>query len=516
VNLRRPSVAGLQVEIVANLFVVMLAGLAIVAVVMATLAARTVERAAVEQVRSEIRQLERTRLVGSLRLRDLAALVATLPPGSADVHWTVLDARGREVGAARSRDAHPYAELASELGTALELVRTRGELGADLLVIASLATMRGEGGWIVGRVPSSAIRRQLAPILRSGAWVLATAAAVFVAFGAYLLRWRIVRPVQALEQAVHRVAGGDLSARTDVSGSDELAQLARGFNHMAESLARERDALEHAQSSLSRSQRLATVGQLAAGVAHEVGNPVAAILGYAELLLREAELSQRGRLAAECVRDEALRVRELVRDLLDLARSGETLLEDVSPAALLDGAVARLRPQPLLAHVELLVECEPDLPPVRADRARVEQILINLVENAAHALAGAPGGRIELRAVPAQLSLSLARRRDDPPVAGLAEERRPDAVALLVVDDGPGIDAEDQPHVFDPFFTTKEPGAGTGLGLWNAHRIAELLGGWLELESAPGRTCFRLLLPIADTANETGDSHAGAAHPDHR
>ena len=101
--------------------------------------------------------------------------------------------------------------------------------------------------------------------------------------------------------------------------------------------------------------------------------------------------------------------------------------------------------------------------------------------------------------------------RDDPPAADFGGERAVDAVALCVRDNGPGIAAHLLPEIFDPFFTTKDPGQGTGLGLWNAHRLAELLGGRLEVESRPGSTCFSLVLPLADSRAQGGEHQDGAA-----
>jgi len=514
----RDFARGLQFEIVANLFVVMLAGLAIVATVMAGLAARTVERSAVEQLRTQAWNLERMRVVGSLRLGDLAVLARTLPQTSSGARWTVLDEQGREVNSA-PLSAETRSSMAPLLAASTRSglpTQGGGLLISDLVLVAPLHA-GGAPGTLVGIVPQQELYLRLSPLLRSGAWVLLTAATVFVAFGAYLLRWRIVRPVQALQLATRRVADGDLDARTEALGSDELADLARGFNDMAESLARERRALLRAQESLSRSQRLATVGQLAAGVAHEVGNPVAAILGYAEVLLRNRELVEPARETSERIRAEALRVRTLVRELLDLARSERAEMELREPAALIERAAARLRPQPMVETLDLRVEIAADLPRVRTDGRRVEQILVNLVENAAHALAGCDGARIEIRA---QLSHNAAplpsRRHSDPPAGDFNAARGRDSVAISVHDNGPGIDTEDQPHVFDPFFTTKDQGKGTGLGLWNAHRLAELVGGRLELESAPGRTVFSLMLPIADRQDDPGECHGPAAHPDHR
>lgn len=499
---------GLQFEIVASLFVVVLAGLAIVAVVMAVLATRSVEGAALDQLRSEAQLLDRMRQLGALRLSDLAALTATLPSSGAE--WAVFDTRGRPAGAIRAESRAP--ELAPDVWAALaagEYVHRGGALGPDVMLIAPLSRVAGESGLLVGRVEVGELRRRLLPLLRAGAWVLASSALVFVAFGAFLLRARIVLRVQELRGAVDKVAAGDLTVRTPETGSDELSWLARGFNQMTASLDRDRRALLQARESLWRSQRLASVGQLAAGVAHEVGNPIAAVLNFSELALRDRGLSERSREAVEQIRSEALRVRELVREMLDLARSERAERARTAPAALLERIAARMRALPALERIPIEVRGEQDLPQVVTDASRVEQVLTNLIENAAHALGDACDPRIELVAERAQ-RLHPARRRDDPPGSEFARGSASDVVALRVIDNGPGIDPERQVHVFDPFFTTKGPGEGTGLGLWNAHRIAELLGGRLELESAPGRTAFSLLLPAAD--RQAGESDA--APPD--
>jgi signal transduction histidine kinase len=223
--------------------------------------------------------------------------------------------------------------------------------------------------------------------------------------------------------------------------------------------------------------------------------------------LRDASLSPRVLEALECVRREALRVRTLVRQLLDLARPEEIALAPCVPRELLEHVAGILAPQKLMRDVELRLVAPEGLPHVRTDPRRVEQILINLVENAAHALRGAQAPRIDLRASVSTLPF----RREPARGAGGPAFERVRGVVLEVVDNGPGIAPEHLDRIFDPFFTTKDPGEGTGLGLWNAHRLAELLDGRLEVRSRPGDTCFSLILPLTDTAE-----HGGAPSTDHR
>ncbi len=505
---------GVQLEIVANLFVMMFAGLAIVAVVLTGLSVRSVHDAALERLRMGARHLERSLDGGARRLVDLAATVRASGPRISGGEFRVLDERGRDPGsAAGGAEVDPrlanLLEVARETGEALEL---EGVLVGDMTLVRRLRTPSGETGFLIGRASGEEVWHRLAPVFGSAIWVLFIATVVFVGFGAWLLRRRVVSPLGALAAGTRRIASGDLQARIPEQGPAELEELARSFNQMAESLERERDALLLAQESLSRSRRLASLGQLAAGVAHEVGNPVAAILGYAEVCRREKTASPRTRELASLIAEEALRVRELVREMLDLSRPEALALERVEPSALLEHVAERIRPQPLLTGLELSVIAEPGLPDVEVDRRRLEQVFVNLIENAAHALRGVAGGRIELVALRGHAPARPSRRSGDAERTSFVEERAPDAVCLEVIDNGPGIEVEDLPRIFDPFFTTKGPDEGTGLGLWNAHRIAELLGGRLEVTSQSGRTCFRLVLPAAD---RQGD-HAQTPRADHR
>ena len=508
----RERFRGLQFEIVSSLFLVNLTGVAIVAVVMTSLAARTVERAALDELRLTASHYVQLQAVGELRLSDLSALIRMSTTSAYAAEWALYDTSGSEVGRGPRgfERSDRLAELIELSGGSGEVIERGGLLLGDLVYVRALRF--GEGGaFLVGTVRRAALLSEIELLGKTGGWVLASAALVFVVFGAYLLRGRIVSRVQQLTEATRRIAAGELAARTSLGGDDELAELGRNFNEMAGALERDREALVRATDSLARTQRLAAVGQLAAGIAHEVGNPLASILGHAELTLRDEGLSGRARQSTERVVSEALRVRRLVRDLLDLARSDELRLEPADPVQLLERACDRMGAQKLLDHVELVPPEPRVLPAIETDRRRVEQVLVNLIENAAHALEGRDDARIELDARPSRGRLGPgqlvpARRGGDPAGSDFGSERAVDGVELRVIDNGPGIDADTLPEIFDPFFTTKDPGEGTGLGLWNAHRLAELLGGRLEVESRPGSTCFSLVLPHADREDRDGAS----------
>ena len=504
---------GVQVEIVANLFAMTFAGLAIAVVAMASFTAKLARDDALDRLRMGSRHLEAT-LERAPRLADLAAVARTTPPRIAGGEFHVLDAAGREL--ARERfDRALEAELqalAKAAGPNGEVIEQGGLWSGELAIATGIRSRDGERGYLVGRYSGADFRARVGPVIAAGAWLLFTATLVFVAFGAWLLRGRVVAPLSALAEGTARIAGGDLAARLEPQGAAELADLARAFNRMAESLEADRAALERAHESLSRGRRLASIGQLAAGVAHEVGNPVAAILGYAEVCQRDKGATERTRELAERIGEEALRIRALVREMLDLARPDALALVRVAPAELVAKTAERMRAQGLLAGIALEVACDPELPAVEVDLRRLDQIFTNLIENAAHALRGVAEPRIELRAEATHDTARPARRAGDPSAARFVGQRAPDSVALRVIDNGPGIDSEHLPYVFDPFFTTKEPGEGTGLGLWNAHRLAEVMGGRLEVASQSGRTCFSLLLPAADTKR----AHGEAAGSDHR
>lgn len=313
----------------------------------------------------------------------------------------------------------------------------------------------------------------------------------------------IVRPVEAVTRASKRLAGGHLDVDVPVRGAAEVAGLATSFNEMAAQLRRDRvqlearlreveratAELEEAQEQVLRSEKLASVGRLSAGVAHEIGNPLAAILGLIELVRGgDLEADEQDEFLAR-VQAETERISKIIGDLLDFSRQGEgaEVGGDCDLAVILEDAARLVAPRKEHAEVLIDLQLPSDLPRVRGRSGRLTQVALNLLLNAADAMQGK--GTIRVYAV----------------------ANGDDTVTLVVHDSGPGIPEEILDQLFEPFVTTKPTGQGTGLGLAVSHTIVERLGGTIRAENAEdGGARFSVTLaaagvaldPTADTPRE--------------
>ena len=345
----------------------------------------------------------------------------------------------------------------SPLGEQLEsvvgkVVAVNEELNADLERRATAASVHAA---------QHRAEAQRATLLCFGLAIVLAAAV-----GLWLTR-SIVGRVERLRAGVRRVASGDLGARISLPGGDEFSELAEAFNHMTESLARNQEALV-------RSQKLASIGQVAAGVAHEINNPLGVILGYSKLLKKQAQPGQLEELGI--IEEEAVQCQRIVQGLLDLARPQQLDLADVDLAELAREAVGRLDEAGALDGRRVEIPAAEARAMVTGDAGKLRQVISNIVVNAA-------------QATPVEHSVVIEAS------AGA------DGAVLTVADRGPGIPADVLPHVFDPFFTTKRK--GTGLGLSIAQAITDAHGGRLDIDSAPGRgTRVSLRLPQVQVSEE--------------
>ena len=331
---------------------------------------------------------------------------------------------------------------------------------------------------------------------------------IFVLFGSWLLRRVVMLPLAHTVAATEAIAGGDLARRVPAGSTRELDALARSVNRMTDTL------LAH-QAQMIRAEKLASVGRLAAGVAHEIGNPLGAIHGYVHLL--HTRLGDDARIADPLggLQHEADRIDRIVRGLLDYARPRRLTPVAVDLNDTVLGVAQLLTNQGVLRRVETRMNLDPNTPSVFAERHELEQVFVNLLLNAVDAMEKVGRIAISSRCVETSaLREAVVRRASDP--TGFTFERgpspraeawlsgpdRPPTVAkIIVADSGPGVPEADAEKIFDPFYTTKEPGRGTGLGLAIVSRIIENIGGiiWVE-RSREGGAAFHIVLPLHDRA----------------
>jgi two-component system NtrC family sensor kinase len=294
----------------------------------------------------------------------------------------------------------------------------------------------------------------------------------------------VTTPMDRLVEATRAVADGELERRAPPAGTREFDRLAESVNRMTERLL-------DAQGLLVQAEKLASVGRLAAGVAHEVGNPLSAIGNYVEVLRRRG--ADAG--ATEAIAREAGRIDVIVRSLLDYARPRTARREPLDVGAAVDGAIALLEAQGVLRGVVLDRAGEPALPAVRGDRAALEQVFVNLLLNAVDA--AGRGGRIAVRTTSLQAA-GAPLAAAEMPGAGMRRADGGGGVVVAIADSGPGVAEALRERVFDPFYTTKDPGRGTGLGLAIVQRVVHDHGGRVAVGAGElGGALFTVTLPAA-------------------
>jgi two-component system, NtrC family, sensor kinase len=387
-----------------------------------------------------------------------------------------FDLRRRQIAAlGRQLDA-----LAAELGGAEASVqpRARSEFESHFATLVHglnrmRQPLRGASGQIAQRL-SDDEETALSVAIMLGAAGLAVGLAVF------LFTLRTLRPLSVLRRRARQVAEGEYTQRTGVTSHDEIGDLAREVDAMA-------DAIQEREQRLIRSERLATVGRMAAQIAHEVRNPLSSIGLNAELLGDElsVEADEARRMVASIIA-EVDRLTELTETYLRFTRLPRPKLEPEDLGGLVASVVAMGRGEMVQEGITLDVDIAPDLPELPADEAQMRQALINLMRNAREALTSAPIRRIGI---------------------SVSTDRALGRLLVQVSDSGAGIDQSDLGKIFDPFFSTKAQ--GTGLGLALVQQIVVDHGGQIEVDSVPGAgTTFTLAFPIR-AANGAGASAVG-------
>lgn len=284
----------------------------------------------------------------------------------------------------------------------------------------------------------------------------------------------IIRRIRMLKEATKAIAEGNLDYRISRESFDGFDMLDEAFNNMTKSLKDRDDRLQEVFKRLARTERLAALGQMAAGVAHEINNPLGGILLYSNIILEELPEDHQARENLEKIIYQTERSKKIVQNLLDFSRtpSGEMMPFDIN--RVIETSLSLVKDQSLFLGIDITTSFAAGLPEVKGDRSRLEEVFLNFFVNAADAMDGR-----------GELSIST----------GLSSAN---SVKIVVSDTGKGIDKAYLPHIFEPFFTTKEPGQGTGLGLSIAYGIIQQHNGIIDVESEPGKgTTFIISLPVA-------------------
>ena len=296
------------------------------------------------------------------------------------------------------------------------------------------------------------------------------------------LAYFIQRPMVELQEKIELVSEGNLDVAVTFSKrNDEIGDLGRNFNHMLQQLRESREEIETLhRTQMSRAEHLATLGELAAGLAHEIRNPLAGIAGVIEIIGRDLPSTSPARAVVKDVRQEITQINRILTDLLETARPHPPQVCVSNLNTTVEHAVMLARQQVISKPIKIELQQAPDLTEVEHDSDQIHQVLLNLLLNAVQAMEGAGMVRVEIGS-------------------------REDYASVIVSDTGRGIPPQNIPNIFRPFYTTK--GDGTGLGLSLARRIVEEHHGRIEVSSVVGKgSKFTVLLPFNMPAAEAAVS----------
>jgi len=403
----------------------------------------------------------------------------TIFQGDRRIATNVLAANGtRAVGTRLS--AEVYDEVLVRGGTWAATARV-----LDAWYITAYEPLRDPEGRIVGalyvglsRASFDAQRNRVIGVV-----VLAViAASVACLVLAFTTMEFVLRPVGRVIAMARRVIQGDLSARVGIRAPGEIGVLCRAVDQMADAVAEREQQLKTLTSQqIGRTEKLASLGRLAAGVAHEINNPLTGVLTFAHLMKEKPNMDRQDQEDLDLIIHETSRAADIVRGLLDFARERAASKEALYINDVIQKTIRLIRNQKLFDHIVIEEELACDLPQVEGDMNHLQQVLLNLSLNACEAMPS--GGKLTIR-------------------SQLAD----DCVVVKVIDTGTGIKPQYRDHVFEPFFTTKQAGKGTGLGLSVSYGIVAQHGGTLEFDTQEGRgTTFVITLPaLGDQFKEEG------------
>ena len=325
-------------------------------------------------------------------------------------------------------------------------------------------------------------------------FIMITVAGMALAIGlGYIIANKISRPVQQLIKASVQVSQGNLSPEIGSISKGEIGVLQKTFKQMLASI-QERDQRQKAESEIKllQSEKQASIGKLAGGVAHEINNPLTGIFTFTHMLLRRKDIPEEVRSDLETIAQETERVRKIVKGLLDFSRQTELDREPADVNRLVRFSISLVENQALIKGVSLNFEPGEGLPTITLDRNQIQSVLLNIMINALDATD--PGGSITITS---GIGVSTSKPGQN-------------GIEILCTDTGCGISPENLNKLFDPFFTTKDVGQGTGLGLSVSYGIVERHGGTIWVQSKVGKgSTFKVWLPIEEQSAENENISSG-------
>ena len=347
-----------------------------------------------------------------------------------------------------------------------------------------------KGDRTLGYLLFSSYEKQLLALATTRVLLLATSLVMILISSVVV--WFLVRqatePLRELRDSAEAVGRGDFTRRVPVRSKDECGELAEGFNQMTGNLEQSRALLEqtvqtlkNTQGQLIQSEKLSAVGEFVAGVAHELNNPLAAVVGFSEML-KDNDVDTKNRRYLDMIYKSAQRCQKIVQSLLSFARRHQPERKPMSVNTMVEAVLDMLNYQLRTSNIEVVTQLSPSLPVVLADGHQIQQVLLNVINNARQAMENhQTGGRIKI------ITETLGAN-----------------VRIIIHDNGPGIPEENLLRIFDPFFTTKKVGQGTGLGLSLCYGIIKEHGGNIKPTSRPGEGAkFTIELPAFHLAGET-------------
>uniref|UniRef100_A0A7C4TCG4 histidine kinase n=1 Tax=candidate division WOR-3 bacterium TaxID=2052148 RepID=A0A7C4TCG4_UNCW3 len=281
----------------------------------------------------------------------------------------------------------------------------------------------------------------------------------------YLLSGTITKSVAEIAKAAREIGKGNFPEKITIKTGDEIEDLANAFQYMLDSIKkRDEELKKYAQQTIAEAERLAIIGQLAAGVAHEINNPLTGILLYCDLMLKNIPDDHPYKKNLLRINNEAQRCKTIVKGLLDFAREKKPEIKKSSINELIESTLNLLKTQAIFLNINTKIELDRNLPQIEIDPGQIQQVLINIIMNSVEAMEGKGDLRIK---------------------SELSEDKK--FVCISISDTGPGIKPEYHKKIFEPFFTTKEASHGVGLGLSISKRIVEDHNGKIEVESEPNK-----------------------------